>query len=464
MSTKCQDTQTIYLNNIMIMCGHNVYIGNFSNAPQSLDIVIDNVIYTSYGSTQGRTNIKGDEVWTLSHDQYTIDQTNGSVKLNFIISDNPCYGITCSNICIGNDLYAQKCNILYETDTDKPKIPIGYNCIQDYIIEENSSNCSHLECISGTCTRVTGAGTNACTTEGSTTECATTEYTHILEIRIRPWGWYTPNGAASDLIKKISDIDGWCTNLATSLTGWEYIETIIVPDGEDVLIQTKFKNYSTLTSSINSLLPAAVVAFIEKIALMISAIIIITIAIGIMTGWKFFEVNSDPTTSPTYEPQPKDIEPKIEGVINDQTDTCLTVLPPTPTCADVTSYATCLKAAHIGVYGTLTAVKPNFQKFQDTYNKYLDIYTNLTATCDEGTVGKTPSDILNGIITIQQEYTEDLKDNFDELQKVYDSEQCWIPNPFGGCLISNDSKNAILMTGGVLIIGYIGLKLLSSKK
>lgn len=324
---------------------------------------------------------------------------------------------------------------------------------------------SHLECVSNVCTRVSGTGTNVCTIEGSTTECVTPNYTHILEIRIRPWGWYTPNGAASDLIEKIYDIDGWCTNLATSLTGWEYIETIIVPDGEDVLIQSRFKNYSTLTSSINSLaVPAAVVAFIEKVLLIIVVFIIIICTVGFITGWKFFEVNSDPTTSPTYEPKPKDILPNIITVIDDQTNTCLTYLPPNPTCANVNTYATCLKAAHIGVYGTLKSVKPNFQEFQDTYNKYLDIYTNLAATCDETTPGKTPSDILNGIINIQQEYIEELKHDFDELQKKYDEERCWISNPFGGCLISDSAKNTILTVGGILLGGYVALKIISSKK
>ena len=44
------------------------------------------------------------------------------------------------------------------------------NCQYDVWYNEYT----HLECVSGVCTRINGAGTDTCTTEGSTTECITT--------------------------------------------------------------------------------------------------------------------------------------------------------------------------------------------------------------------------------------------------------------------------------------------------
>jgi len=287
----------------------------------------------------------------------------------------------------------------------------------------------------------------------------TIDYTHTLELRMRPWGWYSPNGAASELIKKLSDINGWCLNLASSLTDWEYIKTDIVTDGSDVLLQMRYKCTSTL-SSLAAPVAGGVGVIIAKVILILSTLLLILATIGIITDWKFFQREEDPTKSPIYTPPPKELEPGIEDVVKDTGDICFSGLPANPTCGDLSTYANCLKASHVGVYGVLTTINPNYEEFQKTYDKYLDIYTNLAATCNADIPGQTPSEILAKIIQQQEAYIIQIQEDFAELQKLYEGEDiipdCWIPSPVGtGCILTAKTGKTIAIVSGVVIGGYL---------
>ncbi len=291
-------------------------------------------------------------------------------------------------------------------------------------------------------------------------------YTHILEFRIRPWGWYTPNGAASALLLKMNDINGWSLNLISGLTDWQYVQSDIITDGNDVLIQCKFKNLS-LASATMSIKPLVVQlgAIIETVFMLIGYAVIIFLAVGYMTGFKFFgvfeppESPDSPEKAPTYIPPPKDQEPGIKDTVQNQKDICLTGLPITPTCAELSTYSICLKAAHVGVYGTLKTIYPNFTEFQTTYNKYLDIYTDLVATCNPSIPGSTPADILQKIIDEQQKYIVQIEEDFKKLQVLYEQSQCCIELPFLGCAINKGICDTA-RTVAYVIIGGIGVYLI----
>jgi len=292
-------------------------------------------------------------------------------------------------------------------------------------------------------------------------------YTHILEIRIRPWGWYTPDGAASDLLLKMNDINGWCLNLITGLTDWQYIKSDIITDGSDVLIQCKFKNLSVTSTSL-SMKPLVVQlgAIIENIFMLIGYLVIITVMVGFISGWKFFgifEPSDSPDSkekAPTYVPPPEEQLPGIKEAVDDSGNNCLTGLPSNPTCTDLNNYAICLDSVHIGVYGTLKSVYPSFIEFQTTYNEYLNKYVGLVSSCNPDIPGSTSSDIQQKINETQQDYIKELEDDFEKLQDLYESSLCCIELPYIGCIISKElcdtAKTAayVVVGGAIIYLGY----------
>ncbi len=80
---------------------------------------------------------------------------------------------------------------------------------------------SHLECISNICTRVTDAGTNTCTIEGSVTECLY-EPTHYLEFKMA----FVPVELVDYIDTYIVDISNTLmTHLPILPPPWEYVKT-----------------------------------------------------------------------------------------------------------------------------------------------------------------------------------------------------------------------------------------------
>jgi len=344
-------------------------------------------------------------------------------------------------------------------------VEVGGNALLHQLLADYS----HLECVSGTCTQVTGIGTNTCTTIGSTTECATIDYTHILEIRIHPWGWYTPDGAVEELLTKLNDINGWCLNLISGLTDWEYIRTDILTEGSDVVIQSKFKNLSITTKSMY-ITPLAA-SFFANVVVAIEYLIVIAFFVGILYSVKFFgifEPSDSPDSeekAPTYVPPPEKQLPGVKDAVDNSGNNCLTGLPSNPTCTDLNNYAICLDSVHIGVYGTLKSVYPNFEEFQTTYNEYLNKYVGLVSSCNPDIPGSTPSDIQQKINETQQDYIKELEDDFKKLQDLYESSLCCIKLPYIGCIISKElcdtaKTAAYVIVGGVVI--YLGYNIYTS--
>lgn len=309
---------------------------------------------------------------------------------------------------------------------------------------------THLECVSGTCTQVTGAGTNTCNTIGSTTEC-TIEYTHVLEIRVRPWGWYTPQSAATNLITKLNDINGWCLNLISGLTDWQYVGTDIITRGADVIVQSKFKQLSP--AKVQTM---GIQAILFNIAAGIGLLLLISQFIGIIFGWDWLPIGTPPAQSPKYVPPPKEILPGVQQSNNKAGTNCLTGLPINPTCTDLNNYAICLDSVHIGIYGTLQSVYPNFIEFQNTYKAYLNKYVTLVSQCNPSTPGSTPDDIANQINKALQDYNDQIQNDFNKLQQIYEQEQCCIGLPFLGCVINKGICNNAMIVA-YAVIGGAGL-------
>ena len=60
----------------------------------------------------------------------------------FLDIDDPCYGVVCPNVCIGTDLYSQKCD------------PTTGNCITDQLLEKDSLTCGFDPCANVVCENV----------------------------------------------------------------------------------------------------------------------------------------------------------------------------------------------------------------------------------------------------------------------------------------------------------------------
>lgn len=443
MAIICSSYSTTISGSNSLVCGYYIKVYNINPPISELEILVNDIEIVDVSSGYN-AYLHSNVIFSLH--MVSKDIANNTAVIDMIVSDNPCIGVSCPDICVGNDLYTQRCNISY----DLQRIPIGYTCVQDTIKTPNA--CSHLECVNGICTTVTGVGTNTCNTPGSTTECVV-NYTDTLEIGIRPWGWYTPQTAADKILTKIIDLNGAITNYLSSITGYTYVRTDISYDNTHVIISIRL-NETVSPAYSNGILP-----LIGQFGVgLIAAIVFTTIVIGITeyANYKKTKTDGTVTSNPVDPPPPKEIEPEIEKTVGNQNNICLTGLPPVPTCADLSTYAICLKASHVGVYGTLTAVYPNFTEFQITYNKYLDIYLNLVATCNPNVPGNTPQEIYQKIIEEQAKYIIQIQDDFKKLQTLYEQSQCCIELPFFGCAINKgicDTAKTVayVIVGGIII-------------
>ena len=91
----------------------------------SYSSVLATWLNTSDGTTQDAgTYLPTDTPW------FTVPATwDGAVLKVEGIYDDPCEGIVCPNVCVGNDLYSQKC--------------IEGNCVTDQLLESNSVFCDY---------------------------------------------------------------------------------------------------------------------------------------------------------------------------------------------------------------------------------------------------------------------------------------------------------------------------------
>lgn len=163
-------------------------------------------------------------------DGQTISTNISEVTDSITIGQNLCYGIICSDVCIGNDLYYQACN------------PTNGQCIQGTLKEANSLTC---------------------------------QSTHYIDIKIKAHSWYTPGGAADWIVTKVADINGSLVNLFSGITDYQYLGVTIFTDAGHVIIRAHLKQLSTAS------LAAPLLA---EIAAIVAMIFYIVVVVGIIVG------------------------------------------------------------------------------------------------------------------------------------------------------------------------------------
>lgn len=145
----------------------------------------------------------------------------------------PCAGIICPDICVGNDLYSQKCN------------PVDRSCVLDALKSTNAP-----ECLA----------------------------THFLDIKIKPHSWYSPGGAADWLALHLVEINGKLFNVFKDVTDYQYLGVSIFTNAEGyVVIRTYLKSLSVMSMSPG----VPVLAALADIVIIILAIVIV---VGIIVG------------------------------------------------------------------------------------------------------------------------------------------------------------------------------------
>ncbi len=131
MTIICQLTDTISSVS-KLMCNKLVRIYDIRPLYDTIDVLIEGMIFPQVGKNSAQV---GSEIWTLQLISKNVSA--GTAVLKLTISTNPCSGISCPDICVGNDLYYQNCSITYDADN----IPIGHECIRGSLKQTNSATC-----------------------------------------------------------------------------------------------------------------------------------------------------------------------------------------------------------------------------------------------------------------------------------------------------------------------------------
>ena len=231
-----------------IVCEKLIRITNMQSAySDQVDISINGDMQKAYMS--GSALRRGAEIWTL----YLLSKNipGGTAEIKLTVSQDPCIDVPCPDICIDNDLWSQRCQINYDTNL----LPIGTACIKGTLKQSGSPAC---------------------------------QATHFLDLVITPWSWYTPGGAAVELINKTADINGALANLFAGITGWNYLGIDVLTQGEWVVVRTYLKELSvTVTdgSEVYAMIaPAALAILLEQIAAIVIIVGAIIVVIGVIVG------------------------------------------------------------------------------------------------------------------------------------------------------------------------------------
>lgn len=206
------------------------------------------------------------------------------------IGQNLCYGVTCKDICIGNDLYYQACN------------PTNGQCIQGTLKEANSLTC---------------------------------QSTHYIDVKIKAHSWYTPGGAADWIVTKVADINGSLINLFSGITDYQYLGVTIFTDAGHVIIRAHLKQLSTAS------LAAPLLA---EIAAIVAMIFYIVVVVGIIVGVYLITSTIQRVFGKDYT------KSEVGGLLNDilqrNLDNCDNNFPNDPV-----GYANCIKSGIQSVTG-----------------------------------------------------------------------------------------------------------------
>lgn len=315
------------------------------------------------------------------------------------IIKNLCYGIPpCTDQCYDSNLWSMKCD------------PATGLCVQDVLKQENSPIC---------------------------------EATHYLDIHIRPNSWYTPQGAADDIVTKLVDIDGAIVNIFSDVLDYQYLGTTIYSTSTDVIIRINLKQLSAAP------LQTLAAPLLLKIAMIVLIILVMIVLIGIITEWVL--------GTPYFSTAEKEyiIEEKgdlVNEAIKNIVKNCETNF-----ANDPEGYVLCVKSTVVGATKTLGdhLNDPTITDAGNQAGQQIDLC--IAQYKIDNDADKLLS-CANGQVTGVTEKITDATTPKDG------GEDCWIPAPLGGCILSANTGKTIAIIGGVVIGGYLIFSLMKKNK
>jgi hypothetical protein len=300
-----------------------------------------------------------------------------------------CLNVSCPDQCYGSDLWSMKCD------------PATGLCIQDALKQSNSPICSA---------------------------------TNYIDIHIRPNSWYSPQGAADEIVTKLVDIDGAIVNIFSDILDYQYLGTTIYSTSTEVVIRINLKQISTAPAPMQTL----VLPLLAKIGIIIIIILSIIILIGIITKWNFGAVEK------TYTKE--EVGTLINDTIKEIDKNCETNF-----ASDPVGYALCVKSA-IGGSTTTLGDFLNDPTITDAGNQAGQQIDACIAQYKIDLDIAKLNECVNGQVT---DVTNKIKKATTPEQK----EDCWIPAPLGGCILTASTGKTIALIGGVVIGGILIISL-----
>jgi len=294
--------------------------------------------------------------------------------------------------------------------------------------------------------------------------------THVLDLTISPYSWYTSQGAADDLITNLVGINGEIVNWLTPFTGWTFIYTEIIIVGTNVIIRIHLNDGSTtpappiLSASNMNMQTLAVQLGIVEIGLIMAILGTIFITVGIPAAIALTNIltgTKDAAKQFTAEDVVRIVITDPDSIVAKQLKKCDINF-----AADASGLKLCydsiIEGAQDGLAGKLN-LPPSTINIPTETQKCLDQYlidSNWTnyQTCLLAVKLAAGGELLDAVTCPSGEY-------YDVTQgKCVTTEDCWIPGLTpGSCILTAKTGKTIAIIGGVAAGGYVLFKIIKSR-
>ena len=450
MTIICSSYSTSISGSNSLVCGYAIKVYDIKPSLDYISIQIDDVqfmsVYTGYSAIQYGTVI-------FSLHLVSKNTSNGTAVIDMVVSDNPCNGITCPDVCVGNYLYTQRCSI----DYDSQNIPTGYTCVPDILKTPNTCSLA--------------------------THYIEYDFSH-LSTEFNNW-----------LINNITTVSNRIFSFISSVlpSNISYINSTFTNTKFRIYIQvTGLLSYPTYNFNIQTLDIWQTLTGIAKIiagtltfvvGLLIDAtvlglplgVIISALGVSIVT-WGIYDIaTSTSSTESISKPSPADevkaVKEYIETYLSPDCDALWTGCAATPPTCDAGTMR-----AYLGCVGPSRWAQCQHAKAKAGLPLTdCDVYKTEIQTVDTGladgtlTPEQAKNIIINNVINPVKADVETIITNIECPGQTYDRtlkecvDVCWIQNPFGGCLLSAKTGTTLLYITAGLTVGYIGYKIFVKK-
>ncbi len=284
--------------------------------------------------------------------------------------------------------------------------------------------------------------------------------THLLDLVISPYSWYTPQGAADYLVTNLVGINGAIVNWLTPFTGWTFLYTEIITDGPNVIIRVHLNENPAAAPALFSAsdmqtLAAPVIALGDLLTLVVIGGVIF-IAVGVIfavTLTKVLTGTKDPAKQFTPEEVVKLVISDTDSIVARQLAKCDTNFAGNAIGLKQ-CYDSVIEGAQDGLANKLKLPSPQTNTPAET-QKCLDQYlidSNWAnyQTCLKAVKDKAGGELLDAVTCPAGQY-------YDVTQgKCVTTEDCWIAGfTPGSCMLTAKTGKTITLIGGVLVGGYL---------